>query len=65
MADTYTLAIYCFAAYGFFKILIFILKGSMDEGMSLLRKWRECRLEIKSWKTGEQGRALPESQPKT
>ena len=52
MADNsvYTLAVYCFAFYGFLKVITFILKGSMDEGMSLLRKGREYYLEIKSWK---------------
>lgn len=54
-----TLAIYSFAVHGFLNVLAFILRGSMDEAMSLLRKGRVYYLEIKSWKNKDLVRMAP------
>jgi hypothetical protein len=61
----YTLAVYSFAVFGVIKVMSFIVRGSMDEGMSILRKGREHYLELKSWKTNDEVRALSKAEPKT
>jgi hypothetical protein len=59
--DYYQLATHCFAAFGFLKVAVYILKLTMEEGIEVLRKARAVYLEMRSWETEKPQRRLPES----
>lgn len=51
--------------FGFIVLLLHSLHFLIKHARPTLEEARELYLYVKSWKTGEQRQALPESQPKT
>jgi hypothetical protein len=62
MADHNSLisaAVLCFAILGFIDVLMFVLKRTSDNIMSLIRRLREHYLELRSWRVDTPKLAVP------